>query len=163
MKKTNLSTAARWPDSIDACVKCGKKKTQVSYASRGLCMRCHRVENKAGRLKSWAPIARDKKKFARAASKYTKDNYWRRKRAEVIYTIVTSIGTEEASSRLEVSSKEISKWMNGAPIPDSVEDRVYELHKTIKRLTREAVSNKRDESFFKDVDVGVRFFDGKIL
>ena len=163
MGKVNSSTIARWPDLIDGCVKCDKKKTEVSYGSRGLCMRCHRVEYLAGRLQSWSPIARDKEKFSRAASQYTKDNYWRRKKAESIYTIVTSIGTAEASERLEVSAKEIAKWMNGDPIPEGVEDRVHDLYTTIKRLTREARSNEREETFFKDVDLGVRFLDGKIF
>ena len=160
---SSSTTGKRWPDLVDACVKCNKNKDVVSYASRGLCMRCHRIENSCGRLGAWSKIPRNLDKLSRAASQYTKDNYWRRKRAALIYRIVSSIGVTEASERLEVSKEEIGGWMNGEEISPTVLGEVEKLGAKIKKLTTQANSNQREEELFKNFNTGVRFLDGKII
>ena len=157
------ATSKRWPDLIDACVKCGTSKQDVSYCRRGLCVPCERVEFRAGRVRSWAKIGRDKEKHSLAATQYTKDNYWRRKRADLIYKIVSSIGATEASERLDVDKSDIYGWMNGEEIPPDIIDRVRALRSKILALTRQANSNSREEEIFSNNGPGVRFFDGKII
>ena len=158
-----LGVGGRWPDLIEGCARCGADKNLISYARRGLCVPCERGERTAGRIESWPKIERDKEKLARAAARYNKDNYWRRKKAALIYGIVSNIGTTEASSRLEVSKKDIAKWMNGEAIPEELWERVSSLHDTLRRLTKAANSNEREEIIFEDFDLGVRFFNGKIM
>tara|TARA_R110002020_G_scaffold26270_16_gene84883 strand:+ start:309 stop:677 length:369 start_codon:yes stop_codon:yes gene_type:complete len=121
------------------------------------------VEFKAGRVNSWPKIGRDKKKHSLAATKYTKDNYWRRKRADLIYKIVSSIGATEASDRLGVDKSEIQNWMNGTEIPVEIVGEVRALRSKIITLTRQANSNSREEEIFPNRGSGVRFFDGKII
>lgn len=153
----------RWPDLISSCVKCSSHKDKVAYSRRGLCVSCEKVERRAGRVKSWPKIGRDKEKHSTAATRYTKDNYWRRKRARVIYTVVSSIGITEASERLGVDREEIRNWMNGANIPEDFIERVTDLKDKITTLTTQANSNLREEELFKSRGSHIRIFDGKIF
>jgi hypothetical protein len=121
------------------------------------------VEFKAGRVKSWPKIGRDKAKHSLAATQYTKDNYWRRKRADLIYKIVSSIGATEASERLGVEKDTIEKWMNGEDIPVEIVEEVRALKARIIALTRQANSNSREEEIFPNRGNGIRFYDGKII
>ena len=157
------ATSKRWPDLIDSCVKCETSKEEVSYCRRGLCVPCERVEFRAGRVKSWPKIGRDKEKHSLAATRYTKDNYWRRKRAELIYKIVSSIGATEASDRLGVEKSDVQDWMNGGEIPSEIIEEVRALRARIVALTRQANSNSREEEIFFNKGCGVRFFDGKVI
>jgi len=156
-------TSKRWPDLIDGCAKCHVPKGKAAYSRRGLCVSCENVESRAGRVKLWPKIGRDKEKHSLAAMRYTKDNYWRRKRADLIYKVVSSIGSTEAALRLDVSKEDIECWMNGGDIPAEVIDEVRSLRDKIVSLTRQANSNSREEEIFSNRGSYTRFFDGKII
>ena len=156
-------TGKRWPDLIDGCVKCGTHKNDVSYCRRGLCVPCEKVEAREGRIKNWPKVGRDKEKHSKAAKKYTKDNYWRRKRAKLIYKIVSSIGITETSERLDVKQEQVRHWMNGGEIPQDLMAPVTELRDKLVSLTTQANSNLREEEIFKNHNSHIRIFDGKIF
>jgi len=160
---SKFSGAGRWPDLIKGCVKCSVSKYSSSYGRRGLCVRCNHTETLAERIHSWPIIRRDKQNYIDAASKYTKDNYWRRKKVEVIYQIVSQIGATEASERLEVSKKDIKNWMNGVVIPSEFSERVKKLRDEIYDLTVKAKSECREEEFFNHHPPEVRIFEGKCI
>lgn len=138
----------RWPKSVQCCVKCDKKRTEISYGRRGLCISCSQEELSAGTIESW-PLIRRGPRGPRSKSS--------------VYKTVTHIGVTELSERLGVESEEIREWLTGHPVPDVYKDLVDGLLKEIRRVSSLANRGHREEEFFKYVDTGRRLLNGKTL
>lgn len=138
----------RWPKSVLCCAKCNKKRTEISYGRRGLCISCAQGEISAGSIESW-PIIRRGPRGTRSKN--------------AVYKTVTHIGVTDLSVRLGVESEEIRDWLKGYPVPPVYKKIVDNLLIEIRRVSALANRGTREEEFFTYVDTGYRLIDGKTL
>jgi hypothetical protein len=138
----------RWPEGVEACIKCDKDHTLISYGQRGLCAPCVKLEIAAGNFEKWPPLTR-----VRYASR----------NKTTLYKVVINIGMSDLARRLEVSTHEVKDWLGGAEVPEIYLRMIESLHVEISRLSKEADKGRREEEFFKHFESGVRYFKGKSI
>jgi len=151
----------RWPVGVEGCSRCAVSRDDSSYGRRGLCASCNRIETRNGTITSWPTVSREK--YSYRVGNSTADGYWLNRGIRDLYRVVSHIGATEAAHRLGVERLEIIAWMNGKDIPGESCSFIKLLREEIKKLTKDACVDEREEEFFESEPPEIILYDGRYL